>query len=241
MSLDEANEQELVDMMTESQTERPEIEETLKQAIHGVSDFLYKPSSLDEFGKVSVLYQYEDVNQAEFNEHRIIIDQSMSSVYNLSQRLTQAFYKIESTPDEQTTISDETKKAMNPQEGILQKLKLQKPVERKPTTLGEAVEDPYIIAYDMKSQVKNVPNLWKKFTLHHETSLLRKIAFDIHGLQRCLDLERWYFKSFVQPNIMQIIIANMEYVRSEDTERVARVLTQFYQQKEKHRMDMPPQ
>ena len=70
---------------------------------------------------------------------------------------------------------------------------------------------------------------------------LRKIAFDIHGLQRCLDLERWYFKSFVQPNIMQIIIANMEYVRSEDTERVARVLTQFYQQKEKHRMDMPPQ
>ena len=70
----------------------------------------------------------------------------MSSVYNLSQRLTQAFYKIESTPDEQTTISDETKKAMNPQEGILQKLKLQKPVERKPTTLGEAVEDPYIMA-----------------------------------------------------------------------------------------------
>jgi hypothetical protein len=242
MSLDETDVQELVDQITESQSERPETEEGIKKAIVGISEFLTMPTVKDEFGRLSnTLYQYESNNQHEFNLNKIMIDNSMHSVYQMTINLTKSYYKIDTVPEEQNTISEESRKLMNPKDGILDKIKNIAPVQPKPTSLKEAVEDPYIMAYDIITQVKNVPNLWKKFVKFHEDNVLRNYAFDGQGMERCLELERWYFNGTVQTNILQIITANNELNRENDTERVAKVLTQFYQQKEKHRMDMPPQ
>ena len=240
MSLDETDAQELVDQITESQSERPEVEEAIGRAISGISEFLYKPTEKNDFNSNTVLYQYQDENQREFNKYKLIIDKAMHSVYQLTVNLTKSYYKIDTVPEEQTTISEESRKMMNPKEGILEKIKNIAP-QPKPTSLKEAVEDPYIMAYDIITQVKNVPNLWKKFVKFHEDNLLRNFAFDGQGMDRNLQLERWYFNGIVQTNISQIITANNELTRENDTERVAKVLTQFYQQKEKHRMDMPPQ
>ena len=194
----------------------------------------------NDFGS-NILYQYREDNQKEFNDNKMVIDKAMYSVYQLTVNLTKSYYKIDTVPEEQTTISEESRKMMNPKEGILDKIKNIAPVQPKPTSLKEAVEDPYIMAYDIITQVKNLPNLWKKFVKFHEDNLLRNYAFDGQGMDRNLQLERWYFNGIVQTNISQIITANNELTRESDTERVAKVLTQFYQQKEKHRMDMPPQ
>ena len=236
MSLDEADTQELVDQITESQSERPEIEEGIRNAIGGLFEFLNKQTK-----DKSTLYQYDQNNQNEFNKHKIIIDNSMHSVYQMTINLTRSYYKIDTIPEEQNTISEESRKKMNPKDGILDKIKNLAPQPKKPTSLKEAVEDPYIMAYDIITQVKNVPNLWKKFVKFHEDNVLRNYAFDGEGMARCLDLERWYYSGIVQTNILQLITANNDLTREVDTERVAKVLTQFYQQKEKHRMDMPPQ
>jgi hypothetical protein len=242
MSLDETDVQELVDQITESQSERPETEEGIKKAIVGISEFLTMPTVKDEFGRLSnTLYQYESNNQHEFNLNKIMIYNSKKTVYQMTINLTKSYYKIDTVPEEQNTISEESRKLMNPKDGILDKIKNIAPVQPKPTYLKEAVEDPYIMAYDIITQVKNVPNLWKKFVKFHEDNVLRNYAFDGQGMERCLELERWYFNGTVQTNILQIITANNELSRENDTERVAKVLTQFYQQKEKHRMDMPPQ
>ena len=240
MSLDDADPQEMIDQITESQSERPETEEAIGKAISGISEFLYKSTEKNDFGS-NILYQYREDNQKEFNDNKMVIDKAMYSVYQLTVNLTKSYYKIDTVPEEQTTISEESRKMMNPKEGILDKIKNIAPVQPKPTSLKEAVEDPYIMAYDIITQVKNVPNLWKKFVKFHEDNLLRNFAFDGQGMDRNLQLERWYFNGIVQTNISQIITANNELTRESDTERVAKVLTQFYQQKEKHRMDMPPQ
>lgn len=240
MSLDDADPQEMIDQITESQSERPETEEAIGKAISGISEFLYKSTEKNDFGS-NILYQYREDNQKEFNDNKMVIDKAMYSVYQLTVNLTKSYYKIDTVPEEQTTISEESRKMMNPKEGILDKIKNIAPVQPKPTSLKEAVEDPYIMAYDIITQVKNVPNLWKKFVKFHEDNLLRNYAFDGQGMDRNLQLERWYFNGIVQTNISQIITANNELTRESDTERVAKVLTQFYQQKEKHRMDMPPQ
>jgi hypothetical protein len=230
----------MIDQITESQSERPETEEAIGKAISGISEFLYKSTEKNDFGS-NILYQYQEDNQKEFNDNKMVIDKAMYSVYQLTVNLTKSYYKIDTVPEEQTTISEESRKMMNPKEGILDKIKNIAPVQPKPTSLKEAVEDPYIMAYDIITQVKNVPNLWKKFVKFHEDNLLRNYAFDGQGMDRNLQLERWYFNGIVQTNISQIITANNELTRESDTERVAKVLTQFYQQKEKHRMDMPPQ
>ena len=113
MSLDETDAQELVDQITESQSERPEIEEGIRKAIAGISEFLNKPTEKD-IGLSNTLYQYEANNQNEFNKNKIIIDNSMHSVYQMTINLTKSYYKIDTVPEEQTTISEESRKMMNP-------------------------------------------------------------------------------------------------------------------------------
>lgn len=242
-SLDDADVQELVDQITENQSERPEEIDKIKKAIENMHQFLDHETEKDELGRITSitgkLYQYEAKNQIIFNQYKQPIDDAMGGVYDMQLYLTKASYKIASTPDEETTASDKSKKEMTNQnqKGIFESL--QEKLQPKIKTVAEAVEDPYKLSQDMILKTKNIPNLWNKFVELHETNLLRDDAFEGNGMEQALRIERWYFRSKVVPNISTLITAYRDLKRTTDTERVAKVLNQYYTQKEKHRMDMP--
>lgn len=245
-SLDESNVQDLVDQVTQFHDDLEEKTQTLDNALAGLQDYLLTPTDPREYKISKRLYQYDFKNQKAWFKHKIVVDSHLMHVYPVIEKLVETLY-TNTRQTAQTRMRNETPQANedpNKQPAMPQPVQ-QSPLEKLKSVFGgkktiEEELDPWQGNYDLMQEAKAYPKTWRTLNRLHAADMIRAKKFpSIASQQNTLEIEIYYLTSRVEPSISTMVERSRSILRDNDTERVARILGQYYQAKEKHRLDMP--
>lgn len=249
--LDESNVQDLVDQVTQFQDDLEEKQTLLDTALAGIQGFLLQETTPEDYKKSRRLYQYELKNQMEWFRHKSIVDSHLMHIYPVIESLIDKLFihTRESAGGRGRTSNMETPKPTDaPNQPITPPQTSQGILEKLRGALGgkQTIEeelDPWKGNYDLLQEAKAYPKTWKTLNRLHATNVIRAKKFPgITSQQNTIEIEWYYLSSRVEPSISTMIERSRQILRDSDTERVGRILSQFYQSKEKHRLDFtaPP-
>jgi len=247
--LDESNIQDLVDQVTQFQDDVEEKQSLLDNALFGIQEFLLKPTKPEDYKLSKRLFQFEFKNQTIWFKHKIIVDQHLMHIYPVVEKLVETLFtgtRAAMTGQKRAMVGEAAKPNENPNQpsqqvppsqGVLEKL-------RGAISGRQSIEeqlDPWKGNYDLMEEAKAYPKTWRTLNRLHAANMIRAKKFPgLKGQQDLLQIEWYYMTSRVEPSISTMIERSRQILRDSDTERVANILSQYYQNKEKHRMDIPP-
>ena len=248
-SLDESNVQDLVDQVTQFQDDLEEKQSELDTAQAGLEEFLTTPTDPKDYKVTHRIYQYEIKNQKQWFKHTKIFDAHLMHVYPVIEKLVEnLFTNTRNVANVQTTTSNETPKPSdNPnQQPLMPQQRQESALDKLKGALGggkktiEEELDPWQGNYDLMQEAKAYPKTWRTLKRLHSTNIIRaKIFPGLSSQENTRDIEMYYLTSRVESSMATLVERGRTILRDQDTERVARILGQYYQAKEKHRLDMP--
>jgi len=248
-SLDESNVQDLVDQITQFQDDLEEKQTQLEGALEGIQGFLLKETTPEDYKKTRRLYQYEFKNQMAWFKHKSVIDSHLMHVYPVIESLIDKLFinTRDSAMGRARTSSAQTPSSTDqPSQPVIPQQVQMSLVEKLKGALGgkQTIEeelDPWKGNYDLLQEAKAYPKTWKTLNRLHAADVIRAKTFPgISSQQNTIEIEWYYLTSRVEPSISTMIERSRQILRDSDTERVSRILSQYYQSKEKHRMDFVP-
>jgi len=249
--LDESNIQDLVDQVTQFQDDLEERQTELDTAMQGLEEFLSTDTDPKEYKITKKLYQYDIKHQKQWFKHTKVFDAHLQHVYPVIEKLVEnLFTNTRNAARPQTRAYNETpQQNENPnQQPMTPQPRQESYVDRlrgaltgKKRTIEEEL-DPWQGNYDLMQEAKAYPKTWRTLKRLHATNIIRaKIFPGLASQQNTRDIELYYLTSRVESSISTMVERSRTILRDNDTERVARILGQYYQAKEKHRLDMPMQ
>jgi hypothetical protein len=247
--LDESNIQDLIDQVTQFQDDLEEKTTQLDTAMAGMQEFLLTDTEPKEYKITKRLYQYEFKNQKHWFKHKIVVDGHLMHVYPVIEKLVEnLFVNTRSSARAETRSQFQTPQVSedpNKQPLMPQPIQ-QSPIEKLRGVLGgkkstiEEQLDPWQGNYDLMQEAKAYPKTWRTLNRLHAANMIRAKRFpSLTSQQNTREIEMYYLTSRVEPSISTMVERSRSILRDNDTERVARILGQYYQAKEKHRLDMP--
>lgn len=248
-SLDESNVQDLVDQVTQFQEDLEEKTSQLDGALAGLQKFLLTETKPEEYKITKRLFQYEFKNQMEWFKHKSVIDSHLMHVYPVIQDLIDTLFihtREQSGGRGRTSGAETTQSTDHPNQPIMPPQSAQSALDKLKGAIGgkktiEEELDPWKGNYDLLQEAKAYPKTWKTLNRLHAADVIRAKRFPgIASQQNTLEIEWYYLTSRVEPSIATMIERSRQILRDSDTERIARILSQFYQSKEKHRLDFVP-
>jgi hypothetical protein len=247
--LDESNVQDLVDQVTQFQDDLEENTQKLDVAMSGMQEFLLEDTDPHEYKISKKLYQYDFKNQKHWFKHKTVVDSHLMHVYPVIEKLVENLFTNTRVPAraENRMLSQTPQVNENPNQQPLMPQpvqqssfdKLKSALTGKKSTIEEQL-DPWQGNYDLMQEAKAYPKTWRTMNRLHAANILRaKIFPSLHSQQNTREIEIYYLTSRVEPSVATMVERSRQILRDNDTERVARILGQYYQAKEKHRLDMP--
>lgn len=248
-SFDEANIQDLVDQVTQFQDDLEEKQSELDTAQAGIEEFLSTATDPNDYKVTHKIYQYDIKNQKQWFKHTKIFDSHLMHIYPVIENLVEnLFTNTRSAARAQTKPINETPQPSdNPnQQPIMPQQRQESALEKlkgafgRKTTIEEEL-DPWQGNYDLMQEAKAYPKTWRTLKRLHSTNIIRaKIFPGLASQENTRDIEMYYLTSRVESSMATMIERGRTILRDNDTERVARILGQYYQAKEKHRLDFTP-
>ena len=248
-SLDESNVQDLVDQVTQFHDDLEEKTTELDTAMAGLQDFLLTETEPKDY-KVSLkLFQYDFRNQKQWFKHTIIFDQHLMHIYPVIEKLVENLF-VNTRTATRSSATQSPNQTPQPNDNPNQQPAMPQPnqpsvIDKLKGALGgkktiEEELDPWQGNYDLMQEAKAYPKTWRTLKRLHSANIIRAKKFpSLASQQNTREIEMYYLTSRVEPSIASMVERSRTILRNEDTERVARILGQYYQAKEKHRLDMP--
>ena len=249
-SFDESNVQDLVDQVTQFQDDLEEKTQQLDSAFAGLEDFLLTDTDPKDYKISRKLYQYDFKNQKKWFRHKTIVDAHLMHVYPVVEKLVENLFINTRSAARATNVMQNQTPQVN--ENPNQQPAMPSPVqlstmEKLKGALGgrkstiEEQLDPWQGNYDLMQEAKAYPKTWRTMNRLHAANMIRAKKFpSLSSQQNTREIEMYYLTSRVETSISTMVERGRSILRDNDTERVARILGQYYQAKEKHRLDMPP-
>lgn len=248
-SLDESNVQDLVDQVTQFQEDLEEKTLQLDTAMSGLQDFLLTETTPEDYKKSGRLFQYDIKNQKAWFKNTIVFDFHLMHIYPVIEKLVENLYVNTRSPAK-TQLRSETPKPnenINQQQPVMPQPVKSSAMDKLKGFLGgqkrniEEELDPWQGNYDLLQEAKAYPKTWRTMKRLHAADIIRAKKFpSLTSQENTRDIEMYYLTSRVEPSIGTMVERSRTILRDSDTERVARILGQYYQTKEKHRMDFNP-
>jgi len=247
--IDESNIQDLVDQVTQFHDDLEEKTQQLDNAMSGLEDFLLQDTEPNEFKNTGKIFQYDHKNQKTWFKHKIVVDAHLMHVYPVIEKLVEnLFINTRSAAQTQTRMRNQTptptdnpnQQPVMPQPQEISAIdKLKSVLGGKRSTIEEQL-DPWQGNYDLMQEAKAYPKTWRTMNRLHAANMIRAKRFPgLASQQNTRDIEMYYLTSRVESSISTMVERSRTILRDNDTERVANILSQYYQAKEKHRLDMP--
>ena len=247
-SLDESNVQDLVDQVTQFQEDLEEKTIQLDGAMSGLQDFLLTETKPEDYKRTGRLFQYDIKNQKQWFKNTVVFDFHLMHIYPVIEKLVENLYVNTRSPAK-TQMRNETPK---PNENVNQQQQVM-PQPVKSSAMDklkgffsqkrniEEELDPWQGNYDLLQEAKAFPKTWKTMKRLHAADIIRAKKFpSLSSQENTRDIEMYYLTSRVESSIATMVERSRTILRDNDTERVARILGQYYQTKEKHRLDFNP-
>ena len=248
-SLDESNVQDLVDQVTQFHDDLEEKQTELDTAMQGLEEFLSTATDPKEYKVRGRIYQYDIKYQKQWFKHTKVFDSHLMHVYPVIEKLVEnLFVNTRSAAKVQTRSFNEPAQANdNPnQQPMMPQGKQESAIDKLKGALGgkkstiEEELDPWQGNYDLMQEAKAYPKTWRTLKRLHSTNIIRaKIFPGLASQENTRDIEMYYLTSRVESSMATMVERGRTILRDQDTERVARILGQYYQAKEKHRLDIP--
>lgn len=247
-SLDESNIQDLVDQVTQFHDDLEEKTQELDIAMGGLEDFLLTDTDPADYKKTLKLYQYDRTNQKDWFRHSRVFDQHLMHIYPVIEKLVENLFvntrsaartatqSVNETPQPNNNPNQQPAMPEPSEKSVLDKLKGALGGKK---TIEEEL-DPWQGNYDLMQEAKAYPKTWRTLKRLHSTNIIRAKRFPgLVSQQNTREVEMYYLTSRVEPSMAAMVERSRNILRDNDTERVARILGQYYQAKEKHRLDFP--
>jgi len=250
--IDESNIQDLVDQVTQFQDDLEEKTQQLDNAMAGLEDFLLTETKPEDYKSSKKLFQYDFTNQKQWFKHKIVVDSHLMHIYPVIEKLVEnLFVNTRNAAQTQTRMRMETPSSGNEnpmQQPAMPQPQQQSAMDKLKSALGgrkstiEEQLDPWQGNYDLMQEAKAYPKTWKTLNRLHAGSIIRAKRFpSLSSQENTRDIELYYLTTRVEPSISTMVERSRSILRDNDTERVAKILAQYYQAKEKHRLDIPGQ
>ncbi len=207
-----------VRILKETQDIKHGIEGMRNFMFHETDEFKVKPTK-DESDSITVqgvpetiLWQYQPVNQEEYNKHQILISQAMASIPEVIHYLEESFWKLEHLKDPSPVVVMPNMiqpPTMNPPAKIGQP-SIQQRIQSMFTGKPIRTESPYNRIQELIDYYQEIPNVWGLLKEYHATAIANKGAswssiMNRSGMENFLQIMQSQFSYWIEPKLIEAV------------------------------------